>query len=217
MRPSAPTVANLLLGPLCACLATASVVGCQRTAPPTVATQPPAETLSAEERLVRVWRLLGEDEPNSFRQALAELATLPREVYHDPGYGVDGPPKWDILRIGDASIRLDGERLRTTYRRFEALLESMDPQEGRRQYEAFDALLAGVMRSARNWNARQRWDMPPLAYHTAVELRYLLPRAMRESRKYNDDAEFVQLLKERQARLWEVNRSSFVKVAQEVP
>ncbi len=216
MRPSVLILSKRLLGPLCACLATASVVGCQRTASPTVAMQRPTETRAVEERLVRVWKLLGEDEPDSFRQALAELATLPREVYHDPGYGVDGPPKWDTLRIGEASVRLDSEWLRTTYRRFEALLQSIDAQEGRRQYEAFDALLAGVMRSARHWKARQRWDMPPLAYQAALDLRNMLPRAMRES-KYNDDAEFVQDLDERRARLWEVIRKSFIEIARDVP
>jgi len=207
---------GLLRGMLCGCLAMASIVDCQRGAPPTVATQPPAETLSAEERLVRVWRLLDANDPASFREALAELATLPREVYHDPGYGVDGPPKWDTLRIGEASVRLDSEWLRTTYRRFEALLQSIDAQEGRRQYEAFDALLAGVMGSARHWKARQRWDMPPLAYQAALELRHTLPRAMRESKKY-DDAEFVQLLEDRRARLWEVIRKSFIEIARDVP
>jgi len=217
MRRYSSMRVGLLRGVLCGCLAMVSIVGCQRTAPPTVATQPPAETLSAEERLVRVWRLLDANDPASFREALAELATLPREVYHDPGYGVDGPPDWDMLKVGDTSVRLDGWWMTTTLRRFVALLEAIDPQESRRQCEAFDALLAGVMRSARKWKARRPGDLPPLAYHTALDTRAILARAALESSKYDGDAEFVQLLEDRRKRLREANDKSWTRIVQDVP
>ncbi len=217
MRRSSPRRVGLLRGMICGCLAMVSIAGCQGTASPTVAVQPPAETLSAEERLVRVWRLLDANDPASFREALAELATLPREVYHDPGYGVDGPPDWEILKVGDTSVRLDGWWIITTVRRFGALLEAIDPKESRRQYEAFDALLAGVMRSARKWQARRPYGMPPLAYHFAMDLRAVLARLARESGKFDGDAEFVQLLQDRRERLLEVGAKSLTRIVEDVP
>ena len=212
-----PTFGGPLLRTLCACLAMAALAGCERTSGSKETKGVPATAASADERLVRTWTLLRDDDPNAFREALRQLATLPRELCHDPGYGVDGPPQWDILRIGDASVRLDGEWMKATLRRFVTLLEASDPQEARRQYEALDALLAGVMRSARHWTARQPAGVPPLAYHTALDLRILLPGAMLESNKYAGDTQFEQVLRDRRERLWHLGRKSFSEIAEDVP
>jgi|GEM_PF-2140479 len=206
-----------LLGTLCACLAITALIGCERAAGSRDTKNVPPEARSAEERLARIWTLLGSDDPNSFREAVSELASLPREVYEAPAYAVEGPPRWDILRIGDATVRLDGEWMKAACRRFLEFLESSDPQEARQHYEALDVLLAGVMRSARNWTARQLGKVPPLAYHTALDLRTLLPRAMLESKKYADDAAFEQLLRDRRERLRQIGRKSFSQISDEVP
>jgi len=208
---------ELLPGTLCACLAIALLAGCERADQPTGQDKGTAQTRPSDERLARIWTLLGEDDPNSFREALAELATLPPEVYHDPPYGVDGPPQWDTLRIGEASDRLDGKWMKATVRGFVALLEGSDPQQARRDYEAFDALLAGVMRAARRWTVRQPGGVPPLAYHSTLGLRTLLPQAMLESRKHAGDTEFEQLLKDRRERLYQTGGKSFSRISEEVP
>jgi len=216
MRGSGPTFGDLLLRTLCASLAIAALTGCERAGQTTGQNKGSAQTRPVDERLLRVWTLLGEDDPNSFREALRELATLPPEVYHDPPYGVDGPPEWNILRIGDAAVRLDNEWMKATARGFFVALQESDPQQTRQHYEVLDALLAGVMRAARNWTARRLpGSLPPDAYDCALGLRAVLAFGTLKSKKYADDAEFEQLLKKRVERLKEIMFS--LRISRDVP
>lgn len=200
---------------LCTAVAMASLAGCQRSDPP----QPTiAEVRQAERRLAPVWELLARPDADTLREAARALADFPPQIHDNAVYTVEGDPALlDVLRIGDATVRVDGDWMQATARSFKSLVQSQQPDEARWAYEALDGLLAGVMRSARSWAGKRAGsNTVPLAHHSVLNLRALLARVMLESDATAGDPGLRDALKARRERLHAIGRD-FSRISPEVP
>ncbi len=204
---------SLLL--LCGCAVLVGFAGCRRSNPPAAATDAARE---AQQRLTPVWALLERPDLDALRRAARALADVPSELLDSAVYGVEGDPALlDFLRIGDVTVRADGQWIEAAALSFRELVQSLPPGEARRAYDALDGLFAGVMRSARNWTARRAGsNVAPLAYHSVVDLRALLARVLLESDATAGDPAFRAAIAKRRERLHAIRRE-FARISAEVP
>ncbi len=151
------------------------VVGCGRSGP-----MPPQD---AAQHLARVWQALLDEDSGSFEQAMAALKTVPPEAFRAAVYTLQSRPAGrDVVMLDQTPVTADPAWFKRTAASFlEHYARERPPDEVLQQWERLDALMEGVLRSAKTWTARYPSGQLPEALPAVSGLQQVLATNMLKS------------------------------------